>query len=59
MRDVHQTPSRIVNDAVGRLNLGTLVVAPRDTSWLSMDLDDAVRLKEVWMFDTLEMSLTV
>ncbi|HEY0475977.1 MAG TPA: hypothetical protein VGD37_00550 [Kofleriaceae bacterium] len=38
---VHRTPSWIVNHAVGRLNLGTLVVAPRDHVVAVGDLDDA------------------
>lgn len=38
---VHQTTRWIVNHAVGRLNLGTLVVAPRDHVVAVADLDDA------------------
>lgn len=37
---VHQTARWIVNHAVGRLNLGTLVVAPRDHIVAIADLDD-------------------
>jgi ATP adenylyltransferase len=37
---VHQTPRWIVNHAVGRLNLGTLVVVPRDHIVAVADLDD-------------------
>lgn len=37
---VHQTARWIVNHAVGRLNLGTLVVAPRDHVVAIADLDD-------------------
>jgi diadenosine tetraphosphate (Ap4A) HIT family hydrolase len=37
---VHQTTRWIVNHAVGRLNLGTLVVAPRDHVVAIADLDD-------------------
>lgn len=38
---VHETAHWIVNHAVGRLNLGTLVVAPRDHIVAVADLDDA------------------
>lgn len=38
---VHQTTRWIVNHAVGRLNLGTLVVVPRDHIVAVADLDDA------------------
>ena len=37
---VHQTVRWIVNHAVGRLNLGTLIVAPRDHAVAVADLDD-------------------
>lgn len=37
---VHQTTHWIVNHAVGRLNLGTLVVAPREHMVAIADLDD-------------------
>lgn len=37
---VHGTPRWIVNHAVGRLNLGTLVVAPRDHVVAMADVDD-------------------
>jgi ATP adenylyltransferase len=37
---VHQTGCWIVNHAVGRLNLGTLVVAPREHVVAVADLDD-------------------
>jgi ATP adenylyltransferase len=37
---VHQTTRWIVNHAVGRLNLGTLIVAPRDHVVAIADLDD-------------------
>jgi diadenosine tetraphosphate (Ap4A) HIT family hydrolase len=37
---VHQTRRWIVNHAVGRLNLGTLIVAPRDHVVAIADLDD-------------------
>jgi len=37
---VHRTASWIVNHAVGRLNLGTLVVVPRDHVVAVADLDD-------------------
>jgi ATP adenylyltransferase len=37
---VHQTSRWIVNHAVGRLNLGTLIVAPRDHVVAVADLDD-------------------
>ncbi|HEY6179029.1 MAG TPA: hypothetical protein VIX73_31465 [Kofleriaceae bacterium] len=37
---VHQTTRWIVNHAVGRLNLGTLVVVPRDHVVAVADLDD-------------------
>src|SRR5262245_4905687 len=38
---VHQTARWIVNHAVGRLNLGTLVVVPRDHVVAMAELDDA------------------
>jgi len=38
---VHETSRWIVNHAVGRLNLGTLIVAPRDHVVAIADLDDA------------------
>ena len=37
---VHQTRHWIVNHAVGRLNLGTLIVAPREHVVAVADLDD-------------------
>jgi diadenosine tetraphosphate (Ap4A) HIT family hydrolase len=37
---LHQTARWIVNHAVGRLNLGTLIVAPRDHVIAIADLDD-------------------
>jgi len=37
---VHQTTRWVVNHAVGRLSLGTLVVAPRDHVVAVADLDD-------------------
>lgn len=37
---VHQTSRWIVNHAVGRLNLGTLIIAPRDHVVAVADLDD-------------------
>jgi diadenosine tetraphosphate (Ap4A) HIT family hydrolase len=37
---VHQTTRWIVNHAVGRLSLGTLIVAPRDHVVAVADLDD-------------------
>lgn len=37
---LHETPRWIVNHAVGRLNLGTLIVAPRDHVVAMADLDD-------------------
>jgi diadenosine tetraphosphate (Ap4A) HIT family hydrolase len=37
---VHQTSRWIVNHAVGRLNLGTLIVAPRDHVVAVADLDE-------------------
>jgi ATP adenylyltransferase len=37
---LHQTTRWIVNHAVGRLNLGTLIVAPRDHVVAIADLDD-------------------
>jgi ATP adenylyltransferase len=37
---VHRTERWIVNHAVGRLNLGTLIVAPRDHIVAMADLDD-------------------
>jgi diadenosine tetraphosphate (Ap4A) HIT family hydrolase len=37
---VHETTRWIVNHAVGRLNLGTLIVAPRDHVVAMADLDD-------------------
>jgi ATP adenylyltransferase len=38
---IHQTPSWVVNHALGPLNLGTLVVAPREHIVSIADLDDA------------------
>ena len=37
---LHRTSRWIVNHAVGRLNLGTLIVAPRDHVVAVADLDD-------------------
>jgi ATP adenylyltransferase len=37
---IHQTPSWVVNHAVGPLNLGTLVAAPRQHIVSVADLDD-------------------
>jgi ATP adenylyltransferase len=38
---VHRTPSWLVNHVVGAMNLGTLVISPRDHIVAVADLDDA------------------
>ena len=42
---VHQTVRWIVNHAVGRLNLGTLVVAPREHVVAMAELDDTAAME--------------
>ncbi len=42
---LHQTTRWIVNHAVGRLNLGTLVAAPRDHVVAVADLDDVASVE--------------
>jgi ATP adenylyltransferase len=42
---LHETPSWLVNHVVGAMNLGTLIVAPRDHIVAVADLDEAATLE--------------